>query len=96
MFHVTNLPSSLGQWKRYFDQTFNIIEELIPVISFGHNKIEFLLSNLYKFKALYLSDHPPAVSPKEASILFEFFKICIIYFPIYRRKYIKLFCFTSC
>lgn len=76
MFHVTNLPSSLGQWKRYFDQTFNIIEELIPVISFGQNKIEFLLANLYKFRSSYIADHQPAVSPKEASILFEFFKTC--------------------
>ena len=76
MFHVANLPTSLGQWKRYFDQTFNIIEELIPVVSFGHNKIEFILSNLYKFRSQYLNNHAPAVPPKEGCVLFEFFKTC--------------------
>lgn len=76
MIHINNLPTSLGQWKRYFDQTFKIIEELVPVISFGQNKIEYILSNLYKFKNSYLESHQPSVPPKEGSILFEFFKTC--------------------
>ncbi|OHT13373.1 TKL family protein kinase [Tritrichomonas foetus] len=79
---ATNLPTSLGQWKRYFDQTFKVIEELIPVIAFGQNKIEFILANLQEFREAFLKDHAPSVPVKEGRILFEFFKTCAAFISL--------------
>ena len=72
----SNLPTSLTQWRRYFDVTFKFLEEVVPTISLGYNKIDLILTNLQAFRTSFLTDHQPTVTPKESWILFEFFKTC--------------------
>ncbi|KAK8887684.1 hypothetical protein M9Y10_038737 [Tritrichomonas musculus] len=72
----SNLPTSLTQWRRYFDVTFKLLEEVVPTISLGYNKIDLILTNLQAFRTSFLTDHQPTVTPKESWILFEFFKTC--------------------
>ena len=93
---VTNLPTSLGQWRRYFEQTFSIIEDVVEVAAFGQNKIELILMNLQKFRNIFLENHPPSVPSKEGRILFEFFKTCAAFISILSQykddNFISYFC----
>lgn len=73
---IANLPTTVKQWKRYFDTTLQYIRNMLPMISFGHNKADFILTNIIDLHDQFFKDHPPSVSPKESRTLFEFFKTC--------------------
>lgn len=71
-----HLPTTLGQWKRYFDTTFQYIREIVPVIAFGQNKIDLIITNLNDFQTSFLQNHSQSISEKEGPILFDFFTTC--------------------
>ena len=71
-----HLPTTLGQWQRYFETTFQYIHEIVPKIAFGQNKIDLILTNLNDFRKLFLQNHPQSISEKESPILFDFFTTC--------------------
>ncbi|OHS96261.1 TKL family protein kinase [Tritrichomonas foetus] len=82
---IGNLPTTLGQWKRYFDITYTYIESVVPTISFGHNKIDLIMTNLQAFRTNFLRDHPPEIKGKDARILFDFFKSCTAFISFASR-----------
>ena len=72
----TNFPATIGQWKRYFDETFDCIGQILPIVAFGQNKIDLIITNLQIFQTSFFKNHPPTISARDSRILFDFFKTC--------------------
>ena len=71
-----SLPSSISHWRRQFDDFFRFLNDYIPLVSFGLNKINFIIFNINKFKANFLKNHQVSVSRQEIRTIYEFFKTC--------------------
>ena len=84
----TALPLTTSQWNTYFKKIFGYIEDMLPNVTYGSNKVNVIIFEINAFFDKYFKRNRSSLKLNEVSNLFEFSKACAALIALI-KKYSK-------